>query len=113
MSVKKVFSLHYVVKTVLYRPKKATCKNEVLFDFCFFVLSSILAFWLSWRPLQGVCHLLRVSTLKKNICVCKKLEDGALLPVLLWIARFVTKLADGPVISSRAQTKFVWGPDGY
>jgi len=51
--------------------------------------------------------------IKKNICVCKKLEDGALLPVLLWIARFVTKLADGPVISSRAQTKFVWGPDGY
>ena len=113
MSIKKVFSLQYVVKTVLYGPKKATCKNEVLLDFYFFVLSSILSFWSSWRLLQGVYHLLQVSTLKKNICVCKKFEDGALLLVLLWIARFVTKLPDGPVISSRAQTKFVWGPDGY
>ncbi len=50
---------------------------------------------------------------KKNICMCKKLEDGTLLPVLLWKTRVVTKLADGPVISSHAQTKFVWGPDGY
>jgi hypothetical protein len=35
---KKVFLLQYVVKTVLYGPKKATCKNEVFLDFCFFVL---------------------------------------------------------------------------
>ena len=39
MFVTKVFLLQYVVKTVLYGPKKATCKNEVFLVFCFFVLS--------------------------------------------------------------------------
>jgi hypothetical protein len=72
MSVKKVISLQYVVKTVLYGPKKATCKNEVLLDFSFFVHSPILSFWSSLRPLQGVYYLVRVSTLKKIISVCAK-----------------------------------------
>jgi hypothetical protein len=38
---KKALLLQYVVKTVLYGPKKVTCKNEEFLDYCFFVISPI------------------------------------------------------------------------
>ena len=40
-----------------------------------------------------------------------KLGDDTLIPVLLQKASFVTKLADGVVISSQAQMNYFWGPD--
>jgi hypothetical protein len=63
---KKVFLLQYVVKTVLYGPKKATCKNEVFLGFCFFVLSPISLVMVVIEIPTGVYHLIRVSTLKIN-----------------------------------------------
>jgi hypothetical protein len=107
---KKVFLLQYVVKTVLYRPNKATCKNEVFWGFCFFVLSPIYFVLVVIEIPTGVYQLIWVSTLKKIINVRIKLADGAFIPILLKKTRFVTKLADGVVISSRIQTTFFWGP---
>jgi hypothetical protein len=108
---KKVSLLQYVVETVLYGPKKATCKNEVFLVFCFFVPSPISLVLVVIEIPTGVYHLIWVSTFKKKIINVRiKLADGALIPVLLKKTRFVTKLADGVVISSRTQTTFFWGP---
>jgi hypothetical protein len=41
MFVNKVLLIQYVVKTVLYGPKKATCKNEEFLDYCYFAISPI------------------------------------------------------------------------
>jgi hypothetical protein len=111
MFVNKVFLLQYVVKTVLYGPKKATCKNKVFLVFCFFVLPPIY-FILVVIEIPTRCLSLHMSLyFKKNIQCAHKVSRCALIPVLLKRARFVTKLADGVVISSGAQTTFFWGPD--
>jgi hypothetical protein len=63
---KKVFLLQYVVETLLYGPKTATCKNEVFLVFCFFVPSPISFVLVVIELPTGVYHLIWVSTLQKN-----------------------------------------------
>jgi hypothetical protein len=111
MFVTKVFLLQYVVKTVLYGPKKATCKNEVFLVFCFFVFSPMsFVLVVIETPTRCLSPCMGLYLKKKKINVGIKLADGALIPVLLQEARFVTKLADGVVISSRKQTQLFLGP---